>query len=149
MPGIRALFPLDGSEPTYRAVERGLQRLATVKDAQATFLVVLSKNLRDMPEEAVEHLKYDDEDEVFIRDDEAKAVLDKAAAIAKKFKLGKVTQKTLEGHVYDSILGETRQHDLLVMHALARDEVREKRRGGVLEKLCRNAACDVWLVRTD
>lgn len=147
--GLKALFPLDGSEETFRTVELGCQRLAAVKDARATFVVVISKNLRDMPEEAAEHLKYDDEDEVFIRDDEAQAVLQKAEAIAKKHKLAKPQSKVLVGKVMDAILAEAKSHDVLVMHRMDRVELKEKMRGGVLEKLCRSAPCDVWLVQTE
>lgn len=149
MAAVRALFPLDGSEPTYKAVERGLERLANMKDAQATFLVVASKHLREMPEDAAEYLKYDDEDEVIIRDDEAKAVLDKAGAIAKKHKFTKFEAKMLVGRVYETILSEAKRHDVIVVHRLDRNEFNERMRGGVLEKLCRNAPCDVWLVDTE
>lgn len=148
VPPVRALFPLDGSEATYRAVEGGLKRLADVKDAQATFLVVLDAKIQSMPQDAREYLEFDDEDEIFVRPDEAKAVLDKAAAIAKKLKFTKTTGKTVTGEVFKTVLAEAKAHDLLVMHRLDRDEVDEKRRGGVLERICRNAPCDVWLVNT-
>ncbi len=149
MVGLRALFPLDGSEPTYKAVEGALQRLAQMKDAEATFMVVMSKHLKEMPEDAAEYLKYDDEDEVFIREDEAKGVVEKAAAIAKKHKIAKTSTKMVVGKVYDAILHEAQNHDVLVMHRLSRNEFKEKMRGGVLEELCRNAPCDVWLVDTE
>lgn len=149
MPGVRALFPLDGSEPTFRAVERGLAMLARIKDAHATFLVVLNKNLRDMPADAAEYLTYDDEDEIFIRDDEAQAVLDKATAIAKKLKFTRTEAKTVTGKPYEAILSEAKKCEVLVMHRLDREEAEEKRRGGVLEKLCREAPCNVWLVQTE
>lgn len=148
MPGTRALFPLDGSAPTYEAVEGGLKRLADAKDAKATFLVVVSKQLRDMPEDAAEYLKYDDEDEVFIRDDEAQAVIDKALELAKKHKFKNASGKIVAGKVFDAILSEARQHDVLVMHRLDRAEFKEKIRGGILEKIARAAPCDVWLVNT-
>lgn len=148
MPGTRALFPLDGSEPTLKAVEAGLKRLALIKDATATFLVVASKNLRDMPEDAAEYLKYDDEDELIIRDDEANAVLEKAVVIAKRLKFANHAKKVVVGRVYDGILAEAKAHDVLVMHRLDRVEVREKMRGGILEKICRNSPCDVWLINT-
>jgi hypothetical protein len=35
------------------------------------------------------------------------------------------------------------------MHRLDREEHKEKARGGILEKLCRHAPCDVWLIHTD
>ena len=148
MAGLRLLFPLDGSDPTYQAVEGALRKAASLKDPEATFLVVMSKKLRDMPADAREHLEFDDEDELFIRDDEAKAVLQKAEAIAKKVKFPKASSKTVVGGVYDAILSEAKKHDVIVMHRMARDEFREHASGSILEKICRNAPCDVWLVNT-
>lgn len=149
MTGVRALFPLDGSDETYRAVQAGLQKLATMKDAQATFLVVLNQKLKEMPEDAREYLTYDDEDELFLRDDEAKAVLKKAQDFAKKAKFSRTAERVAEGRVYDAILAEAKRHDVLVMHRLKREERREKASGSITEKLCRNAPCDVWLVQTE
>jgi nucleotide-binding universal stress UspA family protein len=148
MAGTRALFPLDGSEPTYQAVEGGLKRMAGLKDARATFLVVVDEALRKMPKDAREYLEFDDEDELFIRDDEAKSVLAKAETLAKKHKC-KSESRIVSGRVFDAILAEAGKHDILVMHRLDREEHKEKARGGILEKLCRHAPCDVWLIHTD
>lgn len=148
MPPVKALFPLDGSDATYSAVEGGIKILKDHKDSQATFLVVVSKHLREMPEEAVEHLKYDDEDELIIRDDEAQAVLKRAVEIAKLQQFARVNGKVIAGKVYDAILEEAKSHSVLVMHRLSRDERKEKIRGGITEKLCRNVPCDVWLIQT-
>lgn len=145
---LRVLFPLDGSEATYRAVEAGLKKLAAVKDAQATFYIVLAKNVKNMPPDAREYLEEDEEDEIFLTDEEAARVIEKAQAIAKKLKFPKTSGKIIEGTPYEAILQEARSHDVLVMHGLDRDEFAEKMRGGMLEKLCRKAPCDVWLVHT-
>src|SRR5687767_14947856 len=93
-PSMKALFPLDGSDATYRALERGLQIIGADPKATVTLLVVMSKGLQEMPKEAREHLEFDDEDELFIRDDEAKAVIQKAQDIAKRLKI-----KDCKGHV--------------------------------------------------
>jgi nucleotide-binding universal stress UspA family protein len=146
---MRLLFPLDGSAVTYAAVERTLAMFAAHPKASATFLVVISKALRDMPKEAREHLEYDDEDELFIRDDEAKAVLDKAAALAKKVKFPKSTGIVLAGKVKELILAESAKHDVLVMHHLEKDRRVEERRGSATEELARNAKCGVLLMRGD
>jgi len=145
---LRALFPLDGSQATFDAVERGLAKLASAKDAQATFFIVLAKNVKNMPPDAREYLEEDEEDELFLDEEEAARVIEKAQAIAKRVAFGKTAGKIVEGVPYDAILKEARSHDILVMHGLDRNEFEEKMRGGVLEKLCRNAPCDVWLVRT-
>jgi nucleotide-binding universal stress UspA family protein len=144
---MKLLFPLDGSEATYQALERGLQVFASVPKVSATFLVVMSKGLRDMPKEAREHLEFDDEDELFIRDDEAKAVVQRATEIAKRLKFKDAKGVVLTGKVKESIIAEAAKHDVLVMHALDRDERAEKRRGSALEEIARSAGCSVFLVR--
>lgn len=146
---MRVLFPIDGSESTYKAVEQGLRIIGTSKGASATFLVVLSKALREMPPEAREYLEFDDEDEVFIRDDEAKAVLDRAAQIANQQKFSKFKTLALEGRPKETIVRESAKHDLLVMHAMRRSEREDRRHGNAIEEIARRAACDVLLVRTD
>lgn len=146
MAPFKALFPLDGSEQTFKAVETGLQVLSGVKDAQATFLVVISKKLRDMPASAREHLTDDDDDEVFIRDDEAQEVIDQAKAIAKKAKFAKVEGKIAIDDVKRAILAEAGKHHVLVMHRLDRDEKREHSHNSLTEALAREALCDVWLI---
>jgi nucleotide-binding universal stress UspA family protein len=145
---LRVLIPLDGSGATYEAVERGLAKLAGVKDAQALFFIVIAKNVKNMPPDAREYLEEDEDDELFLTEEEAGAAIEKAQAIAKRVRFARSSGKIVEGQPYDAILKEARSHDVLVMHALDRDEYAEKMRGGVLEKLCRNAPCDVWLVRT-
>ena len=145
---MKALFPLDGSDETYAALERALKMLTPGKDHQATFLVVISKGLRDMPADAREHLEFDDEDELFVRDDEAKAVIARATQIAKQAKFLNVKGQTAVGKVKETIIKESAQHDLLVMHSLQRDEAAEKRRGSATEEIARQAACSVLLVRT-
>lgn len=145
---LRALLPLDGSEETLRAVERGLAGLANGKAAEATFFVVLAKNVKNMPPDAREYLEDDEEDELFLSEEEAARVIEKAQAIAKRLKFSKTSGKIVEGLPYEAILKEAGSHDLLIMHGLDRDEHEEKMRGGMLERLCRNAPCDVWLVRT-
>jgi nucleotide-binding universal stress UspA family protein len=145
----KILFPIDGSEATYRAVDRALGILKPGKDGPVTFLVVLSKGLRDMPEDAREYLEYDDEDELFIRDDEAKAALKKAEDIAKKHKVPVVKTLSKEGRVKDLILEEAKRHDLLVMHSLRPDEKEDKKHGNMTEQLARSCGVHVLLVRTD
>lgn len=145
----KALFPLDGSDATYEAVERGLKLLGAAKDHQATFLVVVSKAFRDMPADAREHLEFDDEDELFVRDDEAKAVIAKATEIAKRAKFANVKGQVVVGKVKEAIIKESAKHDLLVMHALQEDEAAEKRRGSATEEIARRAGCSVLLVRPE
>lgn len=148
-PVVKALFPLDGSETTYRTVEKGLQLLRGDPSSSATFLVVLAKNVRDMPPEAREHLEFDDEDELFIRDDEAKAVLNRAIEIAKKARFTNAKGIAIAGKVRDVILAEAKRHDLLVMHGLRRSEREDKKHGNMTEELARQAGCSVLLVRAD
>lgn len=146
---VKALFPLDGSDATYAAVEKALKILGGNREASATFLVVLSKNVRDMPAEAREHLEFDDEDELFIREDEARTVLNRAIEIAKRVKFASAKGIAVAGKVREVVLAEARKHDLLVMHGLRRSERDDKRHGNMTEELARAAGCHVLLVRPD
>jgi nucleotide-binding universal stress UspA family protein len=146
---VKILFPIDGSEATYRAVDRALGILKPGKESPITFLCVLSKGLRDMPEDAREYLEFDDEDELFIRDDEAKAAIKKAEEIAKKHKVPTVVPLVREGRVTDMILDEAKRHDLLVMHGLRRDEKEDRKHGNMTEMIARAAGLDVLLIWTD
>lgn len=147
---VKILFPIDGSEATYKTVERALGILKPGKESTVSFLCVLSKGLRDMPEDAREYLEYDDEDELFLRDDEAKAAIKKAEDIAKRLKVAaKTVPLVREGRVTDVILAEAKKNDLLVMHGLRRDEKEDRKHGNMTEMITRAAGVDVLLVRTD
>ncbi len=147
---VKILFPIDGSEATYRAVDRALGILKPDKTSTVTFLCVMSKGLRDMPEDAREYLEYDDEDELFLRDDEAKAAIKKAEDIAKKQKVAaKVVPLVRDGRVTDVILQEAKKNDLLVMHGLRRDEKEDRKHGNMTEMIARAAGVDVLLIWTD
>lgn len=146
---VRILFPIDGSEATYRTVDRALQLLKPQKESSVTFLCVLSKGLRDMPEDAREYLEFDDEDEIFVRDDEAQAVLRKAEEIAKRHKVPAVASITRQGRVMSAILEEAKKHELLVMHGLRRDEKEDRKHGNMTEMLVRASGVDVLLIWTD
>lgn len=149
MTPLRVLFPIDGSEPTYQAVDGALGYLAGHPDAEATFLVVMSRKVKAMPEHAREHLTYDDEDEIFLRDDEVKAVFTKASGLAKNHRFAKVETRKVVGDVFEEILKAAHDHDVLVMHRLDPQERREKVRGSLTEKIARAAPCDVWLIDSD
>src|SRR5687767_6209119 len=100
-----------------------------MKDAQATFFVVLSKNVKNMPPDAREYLEEDEDDELFLTEEEGARVIEKAQAIAKRLKFAKTSGKIVEGVPSDAILMEARSHDVLVMHGLDSDEYEEKMRG--------------------
>ncbi|HEX9815760.1 MAG TPA: universal stress protein [Candidatus Thermoplasmatota archaeon] len=147
---VNILFPIDGSKETYTAVDRALGILKPGKESTVTFLCVMSKGLRDMPEDAREYLEYDDEDELFLRDDEAKAAIKKAEDIAKTQKIAaKVVPLVREGRVNDMILEEAKKNDLLVMHGLRRDEKEDRKHGNMTEMIARAAGVDVLLIWTD
>lgn len=144
---VKVLFPVDGSEATYKAVDRALTILRPGKESSVTLLLVLSKGLREMPPEAREYLEFDDEDELFIRDDEAKAALRKAEEIAKARKVPNVRSVAREGKVKQVILDECGKHDLLVMHGLRRSEREDRRHGNMVEEIARQSGIDVLLIR--
>ena len=146
---VKILFPIDGSEATYRTVERALKVLKPGKESTVTFLCVMSKGLRDMPEDAREYLEFDEEDELFLREDEARAAIKKAEDIAKKQQINGTKPLVREGRVTDVILEEAKKHDLLVMHGLRRDEKEDRKHGNMTEMIARAAGVDVLLIWTD
>lgn len=147
---VKILFPLDGSEATYKTVDRALAILKPDKASTVTFLCVMSKGLRDMPEDAREYLEFDDDDEIFVREDEAKAVIKKAEEIAKKQNVAaKLIPLVCEGRVTDMILAEAKKNDLLIMHGLRRDEKEDRKHGNMTELIARAAGIDVLLIWTD
>jgi len=146
---VKILFPIDGSEATYHTVERALKVLKPGKESTVTFLCVMSKGLRDMPEDAREYLEFDEEDELFLREDEARAAIKKAEDIAKKQQINGTKPLVREGRVTDVILEEAKKHDLLVMHGLRRDEKEDRKHGNMTEMIARAAGVDVLLIWTD
>lgn len=144
MPEVRVLVPVDGSEATLRAVGNGIKHIAT--PARVTFLVVMDKKFLDMPKDAREHLEWDDEDEIFLREDEANAALDAAVAKAEGVKGLKVHREVVKGDPLEEILTAARDHDILIMHAMRRSERADKKQRSLTEALARQAECDVLLV---
>jgi nucleotide-binding universal stress UspA family protein len=147
MTALSILCPLDGSQETFEAVKRGLPMLAGKDGLNVTFLVVMDAKILGMPESAREHLEFDDEDEIFLREDEARAVLKKAEGLAAKVKGVKAKSVTVKGHVFDEIMAAARSHDVLLMHGLDATETHEKASGAMTERLARQAECAVLLVR--
>lgn len=145
-PRLKALAPLNGTDRTFRAVETAMGILTRIPGVEITFLVVISKPLRDMPADAREYLEYDDEDTLFIRDDEADAVLRKAEAIAKRLKVTSYRLHRAIGDVQQTILAEAAAHDVLVMHGLSPNPKAEKKRGSAAEAIVRASPCHVLLV---
>lgn len=144
---MKVLAPLDGSDATYRALERGLSVLGPHPGLHLTLLVVMDKSVQDMPAEAREHLEFDDEDEIFVREDEARAVIQKAQSIASKHRVNQVRGQVVSGTVKETILAHAAKHDVLLMHALDGNPKAAKRRGAATEDLARAAGCSVLLVR--
>lgn len=144
MAEVKVLVPVDGSQATLRAIKNGLSRI--VMPARATFLLVMDKKLLDMPEEAREHLEWDDEDELFLREDEANAALDKAVAAAGKIKGLKIHREVVKADPLEAILKASRDHDVLLMHAMRRSERADRKTRSMTESIARQAECDVLLV---
>lgn len=144
MSEVRVLVPVDGSDATLRAIENGLPRLAS--PARVTLLVVRDQKFLDMPEDAREHLEWDDEDEIFLREDEANAALDKAAAKAEGRKGVKIHREVVTGDPLEEILKAAADHDVLVMHTMRRSERADKKERSLTEALARQAESDVLLV---
>jgi nucleotide-binding universal stress UspA family protein len=138
---LRVLFPLDGSEPAYNAMEKALRMLPPSSTIRATVLVVM-QDFKGAPEDMVKIFEADTDDEVFPTKDSANQVF-----VEMKRRVGKmgpkVKFKVATGNVKDEILTEAAEHDILVMHSTSRGGSRA--RGS--HKLARKASCAVLLVR--
>ncbi|MGB0653371.1 MAG: universal stress protein [Thermoplasmatota archaeon] len=145
----RVLVPLDGSQETFTAMERGLGLLGN--DVDVTLLVVQDTGFEDAPEDVTQLFDDDEDDEIFPTEDSARRLLEDAAARCKAAGIGhKPACKVARGrNVRKAILAEAEHHDVLLMHALGASGFKEKLRLSGTEHLARKATCHVLLVHHD
>ena len=145
---MRALFPLDGSEASYAALDRGLALLKAVPGLQVTLLNVMQEGFERPadPEFVRETFDADEHDEVFPTRASSERALARGLEIARKHGVA-ARAKGEFGRPHDEILKEAAHHDVLVMHALPQGGLLGTMKGGGTEKLARAAPCAVLLVR--
>lgn len=140
---MRVLFPLDGSERGYKAMEAALD-LLKASPVKATLLVVL-QDFDGAPEEMVKDFEEDTEDEVFPTEESAVVVLRQATKRLRRKGI-EMTLKTGKGDIAREIIAESGNHDLLVMHSMA-PTGRFRLRSPRTKKVIRGAKCNVLLMQ--
>lgn len=144
---MRALFPLDGSEASYQALDRGLALLKGTPRLDVTVFNVMQEGFESAgdPELIEETFEADEQDEVFPSEASSQRVLAKAIELARKHGIA-VKAKGEIGRPVEEILKEAAFHDVLVMHALGPSSLRDAVKGSKSEHLVRHAPCSVLLV---
>ncbi|MBI4393656.1 MAG: universal stress protein [Euryarchaeota archaeon] len=145
---LRLLFPLDGSERSFAAMERALILFKATPGLQVTLFNVMQKGFETAPETTVEEFDEDEGDEIFPTEDSSLRMLAKAQAVCKKHGVA-ANEKAVKGKVADEIIRETASHDVIVMHSLDRKGFGEVLRGSKTEHIARSAKCLVLLSRED
>lgn len=146
---MRVLVPLDGSEASFEALERGLLLLKGTPGLDVTVFNVMQEGFESAgdPELIEETFEADEDDEVFPSEASSQRVLAKAIAVARKHGLA-VKAKGEIGRPVEEILREAAYHDLLLLHALGPSDLKDKLKGSHTEHIARHAPCSVLLVRT-
>lgn len=142
---LKVLVPLDGSKISDQALDGALRILGGRADLQVTLMTVVSTGLDNAPDELVEQLDEDEDDEVFPNESSAHRMLDNAVAACARHDV-RAEKRVVHGSVVDQVLEAAKTHDLLVMHALERRQIKETLRGSKTEKLARRAGIPVLLV---
>lgn len=145
---MRALFPLDGGEASFQALDKGLTLLRGLPKLEVTLFNVMQEGFEEPtdPEFVQETFEADEQDEVFPSEASSQRVLARALGIAKEHGIAAKAKGEM-GRPHEEILQEAQHHDLLVMHAPSPSGLRDALRGSGLEKLMRHAPCSVLLVR--
>lgn len=143
--GLKVLAPLDGSEQSFVALERGLRVLARLGSPEVTVLNVIHASFKDVPADVLEGMELGDE-EIHVGLNEARATVDRGAQIVEKFG-APATRKIVQGKPYDEILKSSGEHDVMIVHSLDASQTKEVLRGSMTEKIVRHARCDVFVVK--
>ena len=140
---MKVLFPLDGSERAYQAMEAALELLKG-STVQATLLVVL-QDFTGAPEDMVKAFEDDTEDEVFPTQESAIVVLKQATKRMRRKGL-EMKLKMAQGDIVKQVIAESKAHDLLVMHS-QRPTKRFLLRSSRTKKIVRGSECNVLLMQ--
>lgn len=139
---MKVLFPLDGSERAFKAMEKALEVLHG-SQVQATLLVVM-QDFTGAPEDIVRQFEDDTEDEVFPNEQSALVVLKQATKRMRRKGL-EMKLKMAQGNIVRNVIEESRGHDLLVMHSkrAAGFQLRSSR----TKQIIRGAQCNILLMQ--
>lgn len=145
---MRALFPLDGSDAGFLALERGLELLRGSPRLEVTLFNVRQEGFERTadPQYVAETFEADEADEVFPSEASSQRVLARGLDIARRIGVPAKAKGEL-GKYEEEILKEAAYHDVLVMHALGPSSLRDTLKGSAAEHLVRTAPCSVLLVR--
>lgn len=139
---MKVLFPLDGSERAFAAMEKALDVLHG-SQVQATLLVVM-QDFTGAPEEMVKQFEDDTEDEVFPNEQSAIVVLKQATRRMRRKGL-EMKLKMAQGDIVRNVIEESRGHDLLVMHS--KRATGFQLRSSRTKKIIRGAQCNILLMQ--
>jgi nucleotide-binding universal stress UspA family protein len=140
---MKVLVPLDGSERSMQAMERGLKLLKT-SNPEVTLLCVQSEGMDKVDEDRRAEYENDPDDEIFATDAEANGML--IGAKARCAAIGvPVDTKVVEGKYLELILAQGRKFDLVLMHSLQKEQLLEKLHMGGAEYLVRRLETAVLL----
>lgn len=142
---MKVLAPLDGSEESMKAMERGLALLQGA-DLDVTLLCVVESDLAEASEDTIQVFDEDETDEVFPNESSARRMLDRARARAEAVGVP-VATRIVVGSPKQAILDAAADCDLLLMHSLHRSGLVAKlRSASSTESIARHVACSVMLV---
>ncbi len=143
----RILFPLDGTDDSYDAIDAGLRALAPGPH-DVTLLAVRMDGVDGAPPDLVRIWEEDHDDRLLPTDHACLEVLEEGA---RRCTPHGVEPRLLEreGKVIDEIVSESQDHDVLVMHALGPSRLHDRLHFSQGGRLVRKAGCHVLLVRTD
>lgn len=140
---VRVLVPLDGSERSLDAMEKGLEKLRAAKP-HVTLLVVMQDGFETAGEDRIAAFEADADDEIFPTEASSHAAFREAQR--RLTTLGVTAQtKTARGRVRTCIVDESAHHDILLMHGLPEKSILAKLRMSNTLWLARNARCSVLL----
>lgn len=142
---MKVLVPLDGSESSHLAMIGGLKLLAGA-NPQVTLLCVQAQGFDDVDDDRREIFEDEPDDEIFASVNEAEEMLAAAANECKDAMGLEVTTKVLTGNFAKLILEASTDFDLVLMHHLSKEPLREKIRMSKAESLVRAIECPVLLV---
>lgn len=144
---LRVLVPLDGSQRSLDAMEKAMRMLAPCHPDVLLF-TVQHEGFANVGDDRVEEFDADEDDEIFPTRESAQRMLDQAAVRCRHVGVEAKTKVT-EGRYIPAILEQAAQHDLVVMHALGRSNLKEKLRMSGTETLARKLETSVLLVADD
>ncbi len=141
---MKVLVPLDGSEVSHEAMCKGLELIQGCRP-EVTLFCIRAGGFDGADDDRKEMFEADPDDEIFASEEEAHAMLDAALESCSGLDVT-AKKKVVVGSHPKIIQEESSQHDLLLMHRLSKESIKEKIRMSQAESIVRNAACAVMLV---